>query len=931
LNKKSFNANDWFNSNHNGHNITNSQSLYSKHLADFTSFSKNAPKNNINQYFVPGWNGESLISKTSKVFVDVLEKTTLDINNTFKRLARSNNRLKNSIYEEFMAFAEFKAYNFTGINNSQDFWKEVESSHSNSCEKLQEFIRIYSFRTASIYLLKIRFICFFLKNNSLNIETKHVLYPNSLLTSVFRKGSSTEINAKSLEQNIYSWYKPSNHLESDIKKLTSVYHELEITQIVKSLSLAQEEILNKNSEYSHSLSQKTFGLFLNSLLINFPLWLNRFNQRFRNSFKLDLNGMEVISCKYKGDFLESMALSHWVAQESNKNIKWNEILCPSFDSSSFETGLYTKITNELHFLTFLTGVAKSQGQNVTKFICDVMRSYLNNKKDSNVLQKNLFFDPTTNTSSYDRIILNINKTPKNNAQHFIINQINQNCNKIKDNGLIFVFSDKKIFLPSQKDKLENFLKIYHLEGLFNFETLKGKGKLGSYLYIFSKNQSFKDVREMKKTFLNFRYTGELVSFNDFSNITQMTQNFFLSNLSELPSMAHKEHNNFQLEFFQDAIIGGRLMHTSSSDSTKVTHPKFFNSLMKSCQPFDYFFEVNSLKEEIYESSTSLGLNFSYNEQNPILIVNMRSKESTLIEIIERSSYESKLELYGKSLCYYFEIIPKWHDINLESIKSFFDSTIGRQIIDLTFNNQLRRTKANLKKLMVPSFLIKNKSIPEHISPGLQTLDLNINNILEMHPTKLKDSVVNTKGLIINIASEYPSIVISKLSNFKRKLKICLDRFEYTKSNKIINFNNPLIKTPLLLAKTYELYPNNPDIFTEFNSDNNQSFIHKELTKTKIVKSIIEEQVSYGLELYNKDTLIATLYSDIEMLQFIDFILSNITNVPISSLIQAVKVPRLEDLKSVIRSFKLMNSTISSIYDDLNLFNEQILNKIISDR
>ena len=39
--------------------------------------------------------------------------------------------------------------------------------------------------------------------------------------------------------------------------------------------------------------------------------------------------------KFVGDYLESLALSHWLAQDHNSDIKWEQILCPDFKKNDF--------------------------------------------------------------------------------------------------------------------------------------------------------------------------------------------------------------------------------------------------------------------------------------------------------------------------------------------------------------------------------------------------------------------------------------------------------------------------------------------------------------------------------------------------------------------------------------------------------------------
>lgn len=926
MNKSSFNASTWFQDNSTKTVADfcdyDSDKIYHQSLANFCNQDKSV--HSMNKFFVPGWRGESLISKNVKEFNETITKIHADVKKNFLEIPFLTSRMKSGIYNEFLSFAEFKAYNFTGIDSIQDFFGEIKNPKSEHKEKLDQFIDIYTLRTCIIFILKIRFISVFAKFNDQKLDNKNLFYPNSFLTSVFKRGSSTELNSDALKQNIYSWYRPDESLANSLKSFYTIIENISITELTKNISIISEKTLREKSDYSHSLSQKHFGLFLNSLLINYPIWHQKFNTRFKNSFKVYEDQLEIISTKYDGDYLESVSLSHWLAQEANKSIKWKQIICPSFESGSFDKGLFTKIINELQFLTFLSQIAFEQGKKPVKFICEIMKGHLDNKKDDPFKQKDLFNDQSINKSTYDRLVLNITNYPKSNPQHYILNTINKNIDTIKDNGLIFVVSSKKIFIPSQKSKIESFLKRFNLESSFDFSQIDGKGELGGYLYIFSKNATINNSND-KKSFFNFRLSGNLNTFQEFENITKLTQEFFVANQDDVPSIYAKGCNGFNFEFFQDAIVGGKMIHTSSKDSGKVTHPNFFNNLMKSCTTFDALFNVKQVKDELIELDNDY---ISYNCENlspHIAIVDMRDKSETMIKIISNKELANAIYLNGKSMCFYFEISAKWPNIDVKSVNLFLKSPIGVQLTDLTFNNKLKRAKANLEKLLLPKFLTSFKSIPEHINVALNCLEMSKDSILEKHPKELQKNFNELSFLLMDLVKDYPQQVISKIATFQLNISSCLALFDLSLDKTIINFNNPILKTPLVLAKTSNIYPNNDDIFLEFNSAATAKTIHSQLTKFKIVSSVTAELKTYQIDLYSNEIKVISLYSDIEMIKFLEFLLSKAIGVTISQVIQGIKVPELENLKSIIESFNQMKSSLS----DLNTVITPLTNKLFS--
>ncbi len=924
MSKSNFNALSWFQKETaSGTESFNDYSpLYHKDLANFCT--KEKTSNSMNKFFVPGWTGESLVSKNVKEFNETIKKIHQDVKSSFLAIPFLTSKMKLSIYNEFLSFAEFKAYNFTGIDSSEDFFQEIKNNKSEHKEKLEQFIDIYTFRTCVIYTLKIRFISVFAKFNNQNLDEKSIFYPNSFITKAFAKGSSTELNSDALKQNLYSWYRPDSSLSASLKSFYSIIENISITELIKNISIISEKTLKEKSYYSHSLSHKHFGLFLNSLLINYPLWHQKFNNRFNKSFKVSKGELDIISTKYDGSYLESVSLSHWLAQEANKSIKWNQIICPNFESGSFDTGLFTKVINELQFLTFLSQIAVDQGRKPAKFICEVTKGHFDNKKQDGFLQKDLFNQMGTTKSTYDRLVLNISNLPKSNPQHYILNTISKNISTIKDSGLIFVISSKKIFIPSQKSKIENFLNDFNLESSFDLSKIEGKGELGSYLYIFSKNLVQKQNIE-KRSFYNFRLSGNLNTFQEFENITKLTQDFFISNQDDLPAIYAKDSKGFSFEFFQDAIVGGKMIHTSSKDSSKITHPHFFNNLMKSCTTLDAIFSIKQIKDDFANLEESFN---SYTQRTispHVIVVDMRDKSETKIEIISTKSLEATIDNYGKSMCFYFELSPKWPNIDISSVNLFLQSPIGIQLIDLTFNNQLKRAKSNLEKLLLPKFLISFKDIPVHISAGLNSLSISRDKLLETHPQELKSNFNNLSKLLPELVKDYPQQVISKVAHFKENIDNTVLLFNKSENKSVINFNNPILRTPLVLSKTNPIYPSNDDVFLEFNNAATAKLIHSTLTSLKVNTQSINGLKTHQIDLYTNETLVISLYSDIEMIKFIEFLLANAIGATISQIIQGIKVPELSNLKSIIESFNQMNNSLTELKQTLS----PLVNKLLS--
>src|SRR5690606_23464471 len=119
----------------------------------------------------------------------------------------------------------------------------------------------------------------------------------------------------------------------------------------------------------------------------------------------------------------------------------------------------------------------------------------------------------------------------------------------------------------------------------------------------------------------------------------------------------------------------------------------------------------------------------------------------------------------------------------------------------------------------------------------------------------------------------------------------------------INFSNPILKDPLVLSKTYPIYPNNADIFIQFDGPSNINVLHSALQKAKKKTINNGDVVSHCLTLYANDQEAISLYSDPDMLLFLDFIMGNVLGAPIGKILQGIQVPSLENLKSILQNYR----------------------------
>lgn len=934
MSKNNFNLDNWFLSDREKNSLQETLPKKAKTpqeiLAPFYPENKNNPNLLMQQYFVPGWKGESLISKNVKDFKTLLVKLQ---NDAFKALKTKSNFPKKMIgrfYDEFLSFSEFMAFSDSEIDNASQFWNEFRNEESEFREFLDLFGKILAYRIAIVFILKARFVIILNQQTKKKIHLKDIVYPVSFLNRFFKSASSTELKSKAFEQNIYSWYRPGEHLSVSLQNFAGFCLELTITDIIKTISIGSESILKAKADYSHTISHKNFGLFLNNILINFPMWLDSVKNKKNKKF-CTLNNLEIISCKYIGDYLESLSLSHWLAQESNKHEKWDQILCPDFIKDSFDCGNFLSIVNELQFLSFLAQISFDQGWDPKTYISHIANSHLYNRKELKQAQRQLIHTGQEQEElTYDRVIINLCHYPNNNPHHYVFTQASKEINSLKEEGFIYVLSQKQLFIPSQKSKVESLLQKYKLEGMFNLEEIKGKGEIVNYIYVFSKKNALKPIYgEEKNSCYNFRVNAELDTFQNFSTLTRLTQDFFLKNFKDVPPLYQKQEDQFRLEFYQDAIVNGQLIHSSSKDTKNITHPFFFERLMKTCHPLSYFYDIQrvNFEDDGQDNEEDTLFNFSTSFKKEVspycFIVDKRNREDIRIELIESSKLESISHEYGHVQCSYFYAYPKWNHLDNNTLAEYFRSSIGQQIVRLTFSNEIRKTKGNLQKILIPTYFTKGEKVPDHLTRSFSFFVTPSADLLEIHPSEILKTYQQTIVFLKKIATEYPSSSLKYLSHFKKSLFKCVDMIGLSHRKTKVNFANPLFKTPLVLAKKSPIFPDNQDVYIEFNSDRKED-IHQALTHTKKFK----DENGHSLAIYAHDNKILTLHSDEEMLSFLDFLLGNMKSYPISKIIQSVQVPSLADLKSIFESYNSQVKAFESLIQDIPQDFDQVLSTTI---
>lgn len=875
-------------------------------------------------YLVPGWTGSSLTTHHANRYVKLLEALRDDVR---RRLSTHefNRSLKLGIYNEFICYAHDKGLHTPGLEEVAGLWQAIKLEPEARPAELNTFLDLYCSRVAVITLFKLRFIRVLSKTSGVEAGAKAAHNPNHWLSQVFQAGTKRELKARIMESSVFSWYRPGDEMAPGLVAWMSDHNGLCITELIKHTSPRVQE--SSNRVYSHALSHINFGLFLNSLLINFTLWMETWDPSPVPKFHTP-DEMEIISCKYSGEFLESLSHSHWLAQDNNKEMKWDQILCPDFKGKEFEAGPFMKMLNELQFLTFLAEVAELQGQAPVDFIAKIMSGHYQNRKGTKSSSRTNLgnFDAAFLDSTYDRVVLNLTQLPKNNPYHWILGQIDSETKNLKPGATMFVLTSKNLFAPSQKDRLAQVLEGLELKAVFELEQLKGKGELGSWLYVFRRraSQMAPISADKRESVAWFRFTGEMNSFQDFVEITEVLRTFYLSHLGDVPALWHQEWSNgFRLEFFQDALINGHLIHSAHEDQTRVTHPRFFKNLLSTSVPLDSVFDLRQIDPEEWSSPGSNGLGIGPLRCGgaTFLVVDFRDPAGVTAELFPADTFRSVYYERGASQCHYFLVASRHQGMDPNVLRKYFASTVGRQLLGLSFAGGTK-VKGQLGKMLVPQWFLRGEFMPESLQTALELFRWDTEKLNATHPEELNARFRQFKQISGNLFPRYACDVMGALVSFERTLGQLIEHMNDPRMGTKINFFNPLIQKPLSKLESHAVFPRHPDVFTDYVPGVGQDDLALPLTKVELRGQVEGDLKTWFLEVFNSQGPVMRLHSDEEMLLLAQFILQNALGVELGKIVRALRLPRLSELKDIVghtiqqrRVFTTLNQEAQQFMDD----------------
>jgi hypothetical protein len=932
VNKKPFVAANWLSTNKAKKSLTTnaptSAKAVSHHLEQEMKrhFSTESKGFSINSYVVPQWKGESLLTKNAlklKNHIKLLFNEAQDIIKTFPS---RNKSLKQSIFNEFQSYISAMNIELKSVRDYQDFWHIYETKSSNSYQHIIDFLDLFCLRAVNIYLLKIRFVSLITESRIRPLSPSELLNPDSTLSKIFQKSSSSEIKSEALSINEFSWFRPSNEIAPMIIELSATIKSMSTSEFLKVCNHEMTCEMNiencqHQEQFSHALSNVNFGLFVNDLLVNYPKWVEGHNGYYTFN-----KGPKCLNTLFQGDFLESISLSHWLAQENNVGKEWEEVITPDFNGNKFTSGRYLKVCQELQFLSFLVLMAKEQNHQPVSLISSIYKQK-NAKSKMDAQGQISFFDIETSlTPLYDRIFINLVNPPKKNPHHYLTTQISTHGENLANDGYLYVFSNQKLFVPSHSEKVQALLNKYKLHTRINLERLDGKGEIAKYIYIFSKKILNKKedflsnlnntVQKESCTSLNF--SGSLTHFSKFE-LLKDEFSLVISNSESInsPLFQNELEEGLTFEFHQDAILGGKLL-SNNGDNNNITHPSYFKNLTRTCIPIDQFFIVENLSAKVEKNTSELlGLSFKAEERFPyLLIVDFTNENDIRVELTTTDLLRAKIQEYGNAYFQYFGLIPKLANMNINLLREFFETTVGKQIIQLTFNGGLTKMKSKLRAMLVPKFIMEVNYLGDDSTSDLEIFTKEITQLTKYHPETLLKQVSDAATYVESLKVSYPWHLSCILSHFKTTLE---DHLVRKPGNDECNYENPAIINELVQLETRAIYPSNPDIYLSMVTGDRNS-IHEPLSFTEIKKV----ESGLALVLHNKANPIVELHGEKELLNFISFILGSAAGTQISSLLQNLRVPSASDIKFVLDSQTETSETLEKVL----IQTKSLLNSII---
>ncbi len=873
-------------------------------------------------HLINNWRGESILSANALIIKKALGDLWADAIDQFNSLEYKNPKTKLSILHElkpYISEEESQQISEIGINA---IWTILKDSSHPLFNKIDDFKNIFTYRTVVIYFFKLRFLAHLADQIGTKLTLDNILNSSSFIQQCFPAGSSLYFSSISLQNHPYIWFSPSKYFTQTIRDVTPLFLTINLTELTKIITFSQSKYLNfSEKNYSHALSHKEFGFFLNTLLIYLPKWLRgKGTSPVTTNSKKPINALKT---RFTGDYLKAITLAHSLDQEEHISQQWSEVITADINEEQFASAKFFKICHEFQNLTLLTKVAEKQKHDVIPLIAHIMQDKSRAALPQH--QGTLFCDAQNNDVFYKRIVLNLTSLPTTNSYYHLLKSVQDEAHILNDQGFIFVLTNQKLFVPSQVDRLKTFFKKIKLEAMCDFSELKGRGEIAKYIYIFSKNRGASDdytlnsQKHLKGNCPTFNFTGELLHFAQFEIISKTFSSFLEhKDINQTPVLVQKLPQNFHFQYFQDAIIDGRILSAGSTNSVNVTHPSFFDKIIKNGIPLKDAFQIELIADEHKRSDHFLGFQLDVDRNYPYaIIVDYKNPQIINLEIISSDSLPAVKEQLGTVTSFYLKLLPLNHNISIETLRTYFANEIGKQIIQLTVHEKSltpNKIQKNIENLLIPKFLTQIGSTYNAKVETEKFFNLTHETIVSLSPENLRTLYDSNEKHIISLLEKSPNVTLGKLTELNQTLKKIKIQISENDINQTSIFFNPLIINDISNKSLLTpLLPDNHEVYVEFISS--ASNHHQVIGEVNFIKN--NNDPFLVLNDNNTGNPIVNIHSDSKLLLFLQFFLEHNTNLTFSLFIHQMRVPSIEQLNNAFQNFKQVGYQLNIITLELD--------------
>lgn len=213
---------------------------------------------------------------------------------------------------------------------------------------------------------------------------------------------------------------------------------------------------------------------------------------------------------------------------------------------------------------------------------------------------------------------------------------------------------------------------------------------------------------------------------------------------------------------------------------------------------------------------------------------------------------------------------------------------------------------------MPKFLTETEALPDNLLHAFRTLEYTEGQLLEASPRDISKAYNHIDQITKDLFPRYACEILSRFSTFEQTLQTLIWKMDDLRFGQKVSFNNPVVKSKLMLKPTKPLYPDNEDIFIEFVEGTVPNDIHLNLTECQMKVSHEGDLKLYSLELLNETKVVVRLHAEESLILFVQFLLSHAVDIPIAKILRAVHVPGLQDLKHIIDNTKEFKSTYQEL-------------------